>query len=354
MGTRAIVVTLTLAVSAGGPLRAQTPQETFEARRKEAIANRQSPAGAGYEAVFVKQLFAAVPVLAGECASPPAVLPRNFDLALKLAADGRVLEALVDPESPFAICFKDAAAKRRHPAPPTPDYWTIVGLFLEPPPKLEAAPAAEPQQRSEAAAGRRLRATFIGNMAVHVTDGERAIVTDFPYEPGAFGYMDWTRSLVPEGPRPLCLITHSHDDHFAWKRAGEFCGSLLGPKDVVQRAGSSVAAVPLEPETRWNGIVIRPVATRHAGLEHYSYVVDWGGTRLYFSGDTDDANPLVKERGLAAAFVSPWMLRFLKESEAGIDARTVVVYHHQANEDVPEALGRIVPSQGQVLELGPR
>ncbi|HET8647211.1 MAG TPA: hypothetical protein VFO85_17070, partial [Vicinamibacteria bacterium] len=51
-----------------------------------------------------------------------------------------------------------------------------------------------------------LTATFIGNMAVHITDGRVALVTDFPYEGGYSGYMRWSAAMVPQGPRPLCLI----------------------------------------------------------------------------------------------------------------------------------------------------
>lgn len=34
------------------------------------------------------------------------------------------------------------------------------------------------------AAPRELRFTFVGNMAFHVTDGERVLLSDFPYESG--------------------------------------------------------------------------------------------------------------------------------------------------------------------------
>lgn len=79
---------------------------------------------------------------------------------------------------------------------------------------LQAVPAASPDA---------LRATFIGNMGVHLTDGKAALLVDFPYESGAFGYMKWSREHVPGGPRPLCLFTHAHDDHFAPALVKEHC-----------------------------------------------------------------------------------------------------------------------------------
>jgi L-ascorbate metabolism protein UlaG (beta-lactamase superfamily) len=199
---------------------------------------------------------------------------------------------------------------------------------------------------------RELRATFVGNMAVHITDGRVAILTDFPYKSGAFGYMEWSRALVPTGPAPLCLITHSHDDHFAPSLAREFCGVILGPKDVVRASG--VNGLEMKEEVRWEGLSIRPLATPHAGLEHYSYVVEWGGVRLYFTGDTESTDALLGAPSLDAAFVSPWLLRSVHGKKRRIDAGHVVVYHHQAGEAVPEIQGRILPKQGSVLELARR
>lgn len=202
-----------------------------------------------------------------------------------------------------------------------------------------------------------LRATFVGNMAVHITDGRVAILTDFPYKSGAFGYMEWSKAVVPAGPAPLCLITHSHDDHFAPSLAREFCGVILGPKDVVQ--ASRVKGIEMKAEVRWEGLSIWPLATPHAGLEHYSYVVEWGGVRLYFTGDTESTDALVGARGLDVAFVSPWLLKSVHGKKLRIDAGQVVVYHHEAGETVPDIQGRILPKQGIVLELarakpGPR
>ena len=43
-----------------------------------------------------------------------------------------------------------------------------------------------------------LTATFIGNEAWHITDGEYAVMTDFPYESGYSRYMTWDSSGVPK------------------------------------------------------------------------------------------------------------------------------------------------------------
>ena len=195
-----------------------------------------------------------------------------------------------------------------------------------------------------------LSATFIGNMAFHITDGTAALITDFPYESGAFGYMKWSRDHVPVGQGPLCLVTHSHRDHFLLRLASEFCGIVLGPDDVT-RAGK-LKALEMKNEVLWEGITFRPLATPHASLEHYSYVVEWRGLRLYFTGDTEDTASLLAARELDVAFVSPWLLRTVQKQGRRIDARQIVVYHHRDAETVVEIQDRIVPRPGQVLSLG--
>jgi L-ascorbate metabolism protein UlaG (beta-lactamase superfamily) len=118
-------------------------------------------------------------------------------------------------------------------------------------------------------------------------------------------------------------------------------------------AATRVIALGLDqPEVRWEGVTIRPLATPHARLEHYSYVVEWNGRRLYFTGDTEDTTALLAAKGLEVAFVSPWLLRAVQKAGKRIDARTVVVYHHQDGETVPAFQDRVVPAQGQVLRLG--
>jgi L-ascorbate metabolism protein UlaG (beta-lactamase superfamily) len=200
-----------------------------------------------------------------------------------------------------------------------------------------AAPAAE------------VRARFIGNMALQLTDGKLTLRSDFPYESGYSGYMTWSAALVPQASgETLCLVTHSHRDHFLASLAARYCSRLLGPSDVT-------AALPdraLKPEARgasFGPLRVTPLATPHARLEHYSYLVEWSGLRFYFTGDTEDATELLRQRGLDAAFVSPWLLRSATKSGGRIDARRVIVYHHGTDEVVPDIQRRELPRQGDEL-----
>jgi L-ascorbate metabolism protein UlaG (beta-lactamase superfamily) len=194
-----------------------------------------------------------------------------------------------------------------------------------------------------------LNAQFIGNMSFHVSDGETSLLTDFPYQSGYSGYMTWRRETLPALHDPLCLITHSHRDHFARELVEETCARLLGAKDVV--AGFEAKAVPVAARVDYRGLVVEPIATPHAKLEHYSYRVTWAGLRLYFTGDTESTDALLGAGPLDVAFVSPWLIERLKSRGAKLDARRIVVYHHRDGEAVPEYQGREVPRQGEVLVL---
>jgi L-ascorbate metabolism protein UlaG (beta-lactamase superfamily) len=182
-------------------------------------------------------------------------------------------------------------------------------------------------------------------MAVHVTDGKSSVLTDFPYESGAFGYMEWQERLVPDGPKPLCIVTHAHRDHFAPDVAGQYCARLLGPRDATKGWAGEVLA--MSELVGRDGLAIRPIRTPHAGLEHYSYRVSWHGRELYFSGDTEDPSALLEQKGLDVAFVSPWLLDSVLKRQKRVDARRVVVYHHRPGTTESAYPGAEVPTQGE-------
>jgi L-ascorbate metabolism protein UlaG (beta-lactamase superfamily) len=194
-----------------------------------------------------------------------------------------------------------------------------------------------------------IRARFIGNMSLQLTDGSVTLRSDFPYQSGYSDYNTWTESLVPPAwGEVLCLVTHSHRDHFAAELAERYCQKLVGPKDVTKALPER--ALPLAARVSFGPIVITPLRTPHARLEHYSYLVEWRGLRLYFTGDTDDAAELLRQRNLDVAFVSPWLLGTATKDGARIDARRVVVYHHEGPDTrASEAQPRELPRQGDEL-----
>lgn len=190
-------------------------------------------------------------------------------------------------------------------------------------------------------AGPTLQARFLGNAAFEISDGDATLLTDFPYRSGAFGYMEYDPKEVSARPRSVCLITHAHADHFE--------------ASLVARVGCRVvdpaAAAAAGPDIRLQGITIKPVRTEHAGIAHFSYLVEWKGLRLYFTGDTESTAELSRQGRLDALFITPWLLQAARTAKALPETPWVVVYHHQTDEKVPAGTGCIVPRQGQVIEI---
>jgi L-ascorbate metabolism protein UlaG (beta-lactamase superfamily) len=216
----------------------------------------------------------------------------------------------------------------------------LVFTFLT----LAASGAAS---RTSAQASTKLTATFIGNEAWHITDGEYVLLTDFPYESGAFGYMSWDWSKAPEakGTKVALLITHEHRDHFAPEHLARIApGAVIGAATIRASAGASAltpgAAVSFGPMT------IESIATPHAGLEHYSHIIEWHGVRLYAPGDTEEPDSVLKAKNLDVAFVTPWMLDAVRKKNARINARRILVVHHKTSGPYE---GAETPKQGEVF-----
>ncbi len=145
---------------------------------------------------------------------------------------------------------------------------------------LLALHATQPAQRPN------LDARFIGNMAVALTDGTTTIVSDFPYQSGAFGYMTYDAAEIRSATSAmLALITHRHNDHWEPALFARTSWSVAGPDDVV--AGIPAArVVRVRSGATFGAARIESIQTPHANVGHYSYVVTWHGRRIYFSGDT--------------------------------------------------------------------
>jgi L-ascorbate metabolism protein UlaG (beta-lactamase superfamily) len=190
-------------------------------------------------------------------------------------------------------------------------------------------------------------------MAFHITDGTTVLVSDFPYESGAFGYMKWTAAAVPPVKDGLALITHRHRDHFAPELLGPYDLVVAGPDDVLKLV-TDKRTLPLTPPVRFRDLEIEPRRTAHAGLGHSSYVVTWHGLRLYFSGDAEDPADLLAATDLDVAFVSPWLLGSVKKQGGRIESRRVVVYHHQADEKVVKHQDRLIPRPGESFRVSSR
>lgn len=200
---------------------------------------------------------------------------------------------------------------------------------------------------------RPLTATFIGNEAWHITDGEYTLLTDFPYQSGYSRYMTWEWAGVPkiaDQAKLLVVTTHQHRDHFAAELLTRLNpAAVIGP--ALVRAAAPTRGIEPTRDARFGPIRVQAISTPHADLEHYSYVIEWHGLRFYLPGDTEGASSLIAAKDLDVAFVTPWMLGAVARAGAKIDARRVIVVHHESGETVAPYQASTVPRQGEVIVL---
>lgn len=197
-----------------------------------------------------------------------------------------------------------------------------------------------------------LDARFIGNMAFAISDGQVTLMTDFPYQSGYSRYMTYPPSEIRSATAAtLSLITHRHGDHWEPALFAKTTWQVAGPKDVIAAAPAH-RIVPLARDTRFGPIAIEPIETPHARIGHYSYIVTWHGKRLYFSGDTESPDSVLAAKQLDAAFISPWIHRSVLQKGAVIDAKRIVIYHHESGERVDSCVAPcVVPRQGETLTI---
>ena len=203
-----------------------------------------------------------------------------------------------------------------------------------------------------------LHARFIGNMAYAITDGTITLFTDFPYESGYSVYMEYDpREIRSPTKQAIAVVTHRHRDHWESGLFSRTDWRVVAPVDALADIPSTrvLRALPVNPAPATitaGPVTIKALPTPHANIGHYSYLVTWHGRRLYFTGDTDSADQLLSMKKLDVAFVSPWLFEAAAKAGRRIDARRIVIYHQQSDEQIPECRGSCrVPAQGEVLKF---
>jgi L-ascorbate metabolism protein UlaG (beta-lactamase superfamily) len=202
------------------------------------------------------------------------------------------------------------------------------------------------------AAAQPVTATFIGNCAFRIELGEWTLFSDFPYQSGYSGYNTYTLPEDFRTVRGTALVTHAHLDHFDSALFGTCRLELIAPHRSMAEQEAALARM----EER--GIHVYPIPTEHADMPHASYIVAVRGRRLYFTGDTEDPTELLRAKDLDVAFVTPWSIATINAIGRRIDARTVIMYHHEADQfkdrTVQAPCDRcrfVIPQQGEVIEL---
>ncbi|MCK5437531.1 MAG: MBL fold metallo-hydrolase [Desulfobulbaceae bacterium] len=200
------------------------------------------------------------------------------------------------------------------------------------------------------ASAKPLEAVFIGNEAFRITDGDYILLTDFPYESGAYGYMKYKYNYSDNSGNVLALITHRHADHFDPKLLYGENWKVTGPLEVTAMVEQK-KVLKLEGETKFGPIKIVPKKTKHANVEHFSYLVIWHDRKFFFTGDTDELEALKNLPELDALFISPWFYRKAKIADALPESKNIVIYHHRKKDIIPDCSGCIIPAQNQIINF---
>ena len=197
-----------------------------------------------------------------------------------------------------------------------------------------------------------LQVRFVGNAGFELSDGVTTLLVDLPYESGAFDLMTYDpTSLVPVG-RVVSVITHRHADHFEPELFRATGWDILGPDEVT--SGFSSSRVLMGRIQRVGEFRIQRFSTTHGDTEHYSYLLEWRGQRLYFVGDTEDPAHLLSTEGLDVVFVTPWLSCSIEEAGGTLTAGRVIL-HHQFPDDRLRVCGAPqVVGQGEVITILPR
>jgi len=195
-----------------------------------------------------------------------------------------------------------------------------------------------------------LEVGFIGNSAFYITDGEYVIFKDFPYKSGAYGYMEYDFDFSAVTGNILSLISHRHVDHFDPLLFTAQNWKIIAPREVtVQLEQNKI--IKFEDKITYGPITVRPKKSRHANTAHYSYLVTWGGRKLYFTGDTEALDTLKDLPELDALFITPWFYRKARINDMLPESKKTIIYHHRANDIIPDCIGCIIPKQNQMISL---
>jgi len=192
---------------------------------------------------------------------------------------------------------------------------------------------------------------FIGNCGFYLSNGDFSFYLDFPYRPGAYGYMDYDERIIDTVQPSVCIFTHGHADHFKKRFFRKTKSRLFGPWPVRALVAAKRTISLNELNDTVPGFSIKYFKTPHGlSLRHYSYFIVWHGKRIYISGDTHDKEHLLALKNLDVAIVNPWLLIDISDSKQRIDTKKIILCHHRLNDKITGTSDKfIVPRQNEEL-----
>lgn len=128
----ASIIVATLATFGAGSVRSEVGEDRLAAAEAAVAANAQTPEGKAFDEAlgeaFGREHGKTIQRCAKEVKRPNL---SNFELFLRLGADGKVVEALVKPETNLGLCVRDKLVGWSAPAPSRPDFWASVAVKLK-------------------------------------------------------------------------------------------------------------------------------------------------------------------------------------------------------------------------------
>jgi hypothetical protein len=169
--------------------------------------------------------------------------------------------------------------------------------------------------------------TFIGNAGFLMTDGNTDIYFDFPYQSGAFGYMKYNPTEIDKiKDNSILIFTHKHPDHYSKKIVKKFKGKVYSGRNR-KKISKLEKIIP--------NFKITSIKTKHRfSFNHYSYIIEWHGKKMFVSGDTEHPETIGLIKDIDYAFIPTWIWSYAKEKNIVIDSKTNVLYHLYPTEKV--------------------
>lgn len=187
-----------------------------------------------------------------------------------------------------------------------------------------------------ATSAQRAAATCLGEGLFRVDFGEVRLFADVGSTERPSGLLGSDIVLCPQG-RSEILPTHR-----------VFGPALTGP--MLDSMSSAVG------ERTGVYVYARPIAG--GDRPHDSFLVQWNGRRLYFSGSSDDPADLIATEDIDVAFLDAALLAAMNRSHRKVDARKVVVYHQRTDVPVDADMSApcdrcelLVPKPGEPIQL---
>ena len=107
---------------------------SLKTARKAAGRDAKTPEGKAWERQHAVWLGPAITPTSQECGRRAAEGMRKlFTVYLRLSKAGAVSEALVSPETPYSMCFRDGVRTLTYPEVPRDGYWLEIRMHPSPP-----------------------------------------------------------------------------------------------------------------------------------------------------------------------------------------------------------------------------